>query len=917
MCDDKAAAHATRAPSPLLHACDDKAAASVPVAPAPLPARHRHKPSASLSSASLLSPRQAAAATLASTARTSLRSSLSTPLLAAASDSSLSLRCPHCCNAFDTCERIPLVLDKCGDSVCHACVELMIAFQSVGTFVKSPFTSCSSGGSVRMQRSASEPTAMHQQHTKWSIECAKCGRKTRIPAVLGIDALKKNTAVLDLLREREKPATCALCGSTEDDGLYNCDHCFSTLCQGCWDKVHILPAMRREHTKRPHGATVPRPARKCLRHGKHLDVFCVNDTTVMCSTCAFSGDHQGHELVPIEEYVHNAALQLVQMQQQLEEKKLKMTTAVGEIDLQIADINKVHDTFEAELSKESNQLQQYLQTRCQTLLGKSQAIRKFRLTRLNEQRCLLDILMKRINEMQGFSVQDQPALAVLSLMQSCISTAKQLDKREDSFLRPVESSATFIDLNSMKLEEAIKSFGEIAAGPAPGRMDPPTLVKATVNSITVRWCVLAASKTNPHFPVTHYLLCHRAAEGRMTECYSGSSTEFTLSGLEKGTKHNFAVCAVNAVYAGPYSDVVCFETPTKTAIEFVFHHAGDSNGFIYWLGTNRGTSPVFFNPQALGAARATWSECFAGAPENVLDPSFAGCNCTTNKSNSWWQVELRGLRLRSPTHYALRHDEHQSCALRDWSLEASADGGKTWSLLRRHARDETIHDQPNAWGHWLLNPQQTAQHEGFNVFRVTQTGKNAAGHELLVLAGLILFLLLFAIAGRLLLRPQHNSKREQPNCVAHGRRPHQRFCAAGGSPCARHLLRRRPERQCTPRCEQRHGGEQQQLAVQHCQRRQRRAQQHREHQRRLRLPERGQCRRAAAAHDAAGHGAPLEGGQRGEEQQRGAQRVAQPPAQRARPPQLQRWPHGRQHREARGAHLKALPGAGPQRRRGA
>ena len=41
---------------------------------------------------------------------------------------------------------------------------------------------------------------------------------------------------------------------------------------------------------------------KCSRHGKSLDIICINDKKLLCPHCAIFGEHRDHKFKTIEEF---------------------------------------------------------------------------------------------------------------------------------------------------------------------------------------------------------------------------------------------------------------------------------------------------------------------------------------------------------------------------------------------------------------------------------------------------------------------------------------------------------------------------------------------------------------------------------------------------------------------------------------
>ncbi|CAN0381070.1 unnamed protein product [Lampetra fluviatilis] len=72
---------------------------------------------------------------------------------------------------------------------------------------------------------------------------------------------------------------------------------------------------------------VPRPGRRCKRHGQGLDLYCKTDTQLICMGCM--GDHRRHDIVPVQAQRGEKAGQLSSMMQQLSMREETETSIVS------------------------------------------------------------------------------------------------------------------------------------------------------------------------------------------------------------------------------------------------------------------------------------------------------------------------------------------------------------------------------------------------------------------------------------------------------------------------------------------------------------------------------------------------------------------------------------------------------------
>ena len=172
----------------------------------------------------------------------------------------------------------------------------------------------------------------------------------------------------------------------------------------------------------------------------------------------------------------------------------------------------------------------------------------------------------------------------------------------------------------------------------------------------------------------------------------------------------------------------------EPAPAFAFAHDFDQNGVMYHLGT-AGGQQAFKNPVTRGRVTVTSSSVMQDSepPRALLDRRTLRFS-TKPQANSWVQFALDGQRVR-PTRYTLRHySSWDTEALRNWVLEGSNDG-VSWVTLREHKGDAAL-NKKGATHTWTL---PTPKGEGYQLFRVRQTGRNSNNHYYLALSGFELY----------------------------------------------------------------------------------------------------------------------------------------------------------------------------------
>ncbi|XP_054154199.1 E3 ubiquitin-protein ligase HECTD1-like [Oppia nitens] len=164
----------------------------------------------------------------------------------------------------------------------------------------------------------------------------------------------------------------------------------------------------------------------------------------------------------------------------------------------------------------------------------------------------------------------------------------------------------------------------------------------------------------------------------------------------------------------------------NTRIRFTHERDFDTNGVIYWIGTNGGTVSEWVNPAHVGLVVVTSSEgknLPYGRLEDILNRDSSALNCHTNDDKkAWFAVDL-GLWL-IPSAYTLRHARgYGRSALRNWLFQTSKDG-VNWITLYTHIDDCSL-NEPGSTATWNLTVPSDEK-QGYRYIRVQQTGKNAS-----------------------------------------------------------------------------------------------------------------------------------------------------------------------------------------------
>ena len=143
---------------------------------------------------------------------------------------------------------------------------------------------------------------------------------------------------------------------------------------------------------------------------------------------------------------------------------------------------------------------------------------------------------------------------------------------------------------------------------------------------------------------------------------------------------------------------------------------GDTNGILYYLGTNAKTEN-WVNPHVSGKVICSISAGGNGNVGTLADRTLQS-NYTPDVVNPWVGVDLKTTKLKL-SRYTFRHDVNTGYYARSWRLDGSNDGGN-WTTLDT----QTNNTQINAAGAWASIPVNITT--PYQYFRITMTDRNTS-----------------------------------------------------------------------------------------------------------------------------------------------------------------------------------------------
>lgn len=161
------------------------------------------------------------------------------------------------------------------------------------------------------------------------------------------------------------------------------------------------------------------------------------------------------------------------------------------------------------------------------------------------------------------------------------------------------------------------------------------------------------------------------------------------------------------------------------SVSLTYSASGDTNGLIYYLGTNNLTE-IFANPHTRGSITLTASSTLSPNPVSVLSNRVADEFYTNTAANSWVKLKINAAFRLRPNYYTWRGRGSGSGAHpRSWKLRASHDD-INWIDLDTQTNNTSI-NATNAYFAGAVSVAQTS----YQYFQFILTGVDSSGSNYL------------------------------------------------------------------------------------------------------------------------------------------------------------------------------------------
>jgi len=154
-------------------------------------------------------------------------------------------------------------------------------------------------------------------------------------------------------------------------------------------------------------------------------------------------------------------------------------------------------------------------------------------------------------------------------------------------------------------------------------------------------------------------------------------------------------------------------------IALVFASSGDTNGVVYYIGTN-GLQVGFSNPHPAKITNSALSVTQGSV--TILTDRQEQAFSTSSSGDNWIKIDLGPTRTLAVNKYTLRNRGEGGWHIRNWNLQGSNDN-TTWTNIDERTNDSTI-SSGGAWGAF-----DTPLSGAFRYLRVIMTGNNSSGNR--------------------------------------------------------------------------------------------------------------------------------------------------------------------------------------------
>lgn len=183
------------------------------------------------------------------------------------------LSCPICLCLY----RNPVLL-SCGHSFCKHCIKKAL------------------DGQQQSKASYSCPICKHQLGP--ILELQKNFQLCSI--VEAFMATSEEQQGLSSAGEKEEVVPCDFCLDPPKPAVQTCLACDVSLCQAHVNK-HNTKASYKDHVLVEVGAGAAVEERRCLEHGRLLELYCQDEGQNICTLCSIAAHHKGHSIITLKE----------------------------------------------------------------------------------------------------------------------------------------------------------------------------------------------------------------------------------------------------------------------------------------------------------------------------------------------------------------------------------------------------------------------------------------------------------------------------------------------------------------------------------------------------------------------------------------------------------------------------------------